>query len=227
MIIVLEGIDGCGKGTQQDILYRHLLKAPTGPVQKLKFPDYSTPLGKLIEDMLHKRVALVSQPHGSVPVHYSSFDADVLGFQGLMTANRLEHVPLLNRFKGKGNGHLVVDRYWHSGIAYGCGVDGVDLDWLMGVSMNLVQPDISILVDIPTTEALSRQKSRGREDRYENQMLSMERARSTYFKLWTTMRNRAANGEKVGLYEIVDGAQTPDLVAAHIQWLIKLAEAKP
>ena len=65
MIICLEGIDGCGKGTQADLLLK-TLREHDNEVGLLKLPDYGSPLGSLIDAWLHGKGYLASpRPPGT------------------------------------------------------------------------------------------------------------------------------------------------------------------
>ncbi len=47
-LIVLEGLDGSGKGTQAQLLYE-ALSARYGRVRKITFPDYGSPSSALVK----------------------------------------------------------------------------------------------------------------------------------------------------------------------------------
>jgi len=59
-IIVLEGIDKAGKGTQCKLLQNDIMKAGFN-CKILDFPDYSTPIGKEIRLFLDGRRSYSSQ----------------------------------------------------------------------------------------------------------------------------------------------------------------------
>ena len=51
-LIVLEGLDGSGKGTQAQLLYE-ALSARYGRVRKITFPDYGSPSSALVKMYLN------------------------------------------------------------------------------------------------------------------------------------------------------------------------------
>ena len=54
-LIVIEGIDKSGKGTQAKLLFSRIKKAKC-KVECITFPDYGTPLGKEINKFLRGKV---------------------------------------------------------------------------------------------------------------------------------------------------------------------------
>jgi len=53
-LIVFEGIDGAGCETQVKLLFDYL-KRQGKSVERLYYPDYEGPIGKLIHQYLHKQ----------------------------------------------------------------------------------------------------------------------------------------------------------------------------
>lgn len=214
MIVNLEGIDGSGKGTQAARFIARLMAQGYGAdlVRLLKFPDYSTPTGKLIEEWLHGRIAMCLR---------STVKQDALAFQCALTANRVEHAETLQHFKHQGC--LVVDRYWPSGVAYG-GSDGLDMDTLVKFGAGLPQADLHILLDIPVGVALDRQASRGRADRYEGRESVMEACRGIYLDLWASRSEKTPHA-----WVVVDGTKDEAAVASEIwaayqRWMLGTLE---
>ena len=52
--IIIEGIDGCGKGTQTKKLVSYFRKQKK-EVKSLSYPDRNGPIGALIDQYLHKK----------------------------------------------------------------------------------------------------------------------------------------------------------------------------
>jgi dTMP kinase len=208
MIFVLEGLDGCGKGTQAEILIKSLLK--TDPTTGLvKFPDYTTPIGRLLQDWMHGMIGVCATDEAPiVPLPGQS----ALALQAILLANKTEQADLLWGYKTIGN--LVVDRYWQSGVAYGAGVDGLDYDYMVRINRGLPAADINFLINIPVSVALERQALRGRKDIYEGRRDArdaMERCNTAYVQLWARMANRDPTA-----WVVVDGTRPRDEVAAMI-----------
>lgn len=59
----------------------------------------------------------------------------------------------------------MVDRYTHSAIAYGMAL-GIDREWTAGLDRGLLEPDLVLYLDLPTTCAAHGRAGYGQE-RYE------------------------------------------------------------
>ena len=158
MLIAIEGIDQSGKATLAAALAGRVEKVGL-TAQRLAFPDYGTPVGKLIGAMLHKEIA-----HNSMLM------------QLLCAANRFEK---RERLENTGNtGSIVIcDRYTASALAYGK-ANGVPTEWLRSVESPLPRADATILLDVDPVAARDR-KVAGR-DRYESDIELLKRVRETY-----------------------------------------------
>jgi len=104
----------------------------------------------------------------------------------LMLSDRKDHVEktILPNLK-KGN-WVVSDRFMDSSIAYQGG--GRQLEEKLIASLvehlNLPQPDLTLLFDLPVETSLSRVKARGELDRFEKEKLEFhERIRNAYLDL--------------------------------------------
>jgi dTMP kinase len=175
VIICIEGIDAAGKATQSKLLAERI----EGSVRA--FPDYTTPTGLLIGSHL-KGDWDARQIWGGVG-DMPSPEIDGLVFQALMTVNRLEHAVSISAERERGR-HLVLDRYWPSGVVYGQD-DGLDRDYLINIHTWLPQADVYLLLDVDPRESVLRRPER--RDRYEKRAGLMERAAKRYRELWTHM----------------------------------------
>jgi len=188
--IVLEGGEGSGKSTQAA-----LLASSIGAV--LTREPGGTGIGSQIRGVL-----LSSE---GVPMSHRT---EAL----LMAADRAEHVatvvgPALDRGE-----HVVSDRSVWSSLAYQGYGRGLDLDWLRSLSewaMGGRWPDLAVLVDVIAETARSRLAARGgRPDRLESEHTAFhDRVREGFAAL--------AAGEPER-WVIVDGAGSPDVVAARV-----------
>ncbi|MGA1820558.1 MAG: dTMP kinase [Thermoplasmatota archaeon] len=142
--IVIEGIDGCGKGTQARLLFEHL--KGLGKDVVLTAEPTKGPLGKLIREHLQEPF----------------LDDESLAL--LFAADRIEHLekevrPALDAGKA-----VISDRYVYSSIAYQG--QRVDLEWVGEINKYSDRPDIAILLDISAQLAQRRMKERGDEMEY-------------------------------------------------------------
>jgi len=125
-LVILEGIDGCGKTTHAKLLSKWLSESGKD-VLHTKEPSRG-PIGLLLRDYLKKE---------TVPL------IDAL----LFTADRAEHVekeitPALEEGK-----IVVCERYYFSTIAYQM-AQGLDKKWLTELNAFATKPDLVILLDL-------------------------------------------------------------------------------
>jgi dTMP kinase len=145
---VLEGIDGCGKSTQANLLARSLgalLTAEPG----------ATSLGAELRSLL------LDRKKDSV-----SLRAEAL----LMAADRAEHVAEIIEPALADRRWVVSDRFTASTLAYQGYGRGIDLPELIPVAVFAargVTPDLQILLDLPV-EVARRRTKRANDDRLEH-----------------------------------------------------------
>ncbi|MBX9694985.1 MAG: dTMP kinase, partial [Cyanobacteria bacterium] len=151
--ITLEGIDGAGKSTHLARLVE-LLGERGKTVVQTREPG-GTPLGEKLRELLL-----------SEPMH---LETEAL----LMFAARREHlaqviVPALER-----GDWVVCDRFTDASFAYqggGRGLAVAKLETLEAWVQEGLNPDLTLLFDVPTDVALGRVKGMGRElDRFEQE----------------------------------------------------------
>ena len=145
MIIVFEGGDQAGKKTQS-ILLEKKLKSANIKTKLFSFPDYSTPIGKEIDQYLHGK---------------RKFSPQVI--HCLLAANRWEKVDEIKKAQQR-NSVIIMNRYRESNLVYGL-VNGLKLDWLENLDLGLPKSDLVIVLDVPQTESFSRKRSN--RDRFE------------------------------------------------------------
>lgn len=114
-LIAIEGIDNSGKTTLSKRLAEEL------GCPRLSFPDRTTALGGIIEDVLKSRTTL-----------------DKHSLHLLFTANRWEKQAEMDAILE--NTDLVIDRYIHSGIVYSMAA-GLSKDWCTQNQQGLRKPD--------------------------------------------------------------------------------------
>lgn len=217
MIITLEGIDASGKATQSKRLVQRI-KDTGRYAERFDFPRYGSLSGQALLSLLKREwfAARMAEPKTtlSVPgittstmkVPRESESMTALTIQALMTVNRYEHIEILNRYHHSGEGVLVLDRYYGSGIAYG-EADGLDGTFLRTIHKALPPSDIWILVDIPPEESVKRRPDR--RDEYETRAGFMHKVRERYLKLFE-------NPTMPGKWFVVDGLGTEDEIHQRI-----------
>ena len=180
MFIVFEGIDGSGKSSAIQRL-RESLESSGRKVKVTVEPTLGA-IGKL-----------VAETDGLTP------EAEAL----LFTADRAEHTKQIRAWMDEGY-TVISDRYFASTLAYQSAA-GMDIGWLKAInSKAIVQPDITILMDIDPEISLERVNKRGETSRFEK-LDYLRKVRKAYldiakdfkFKIVDADRDRDAVAEEV------------------------------
>lgn len=158
LFIVIEGIDGSGKGTQSRLLCDWLNHQGYDSVLTVEPTD-----GKIGE------VLRICLENGSLTPA-----AEAL----LFAADRVEHTAWI---KSKiGSGRIVVsDRYLQSSLAYQ-GAHGIDSVWIVDMNRFAIKPDIIIILDIDPKLALVRVNRRGGKTDYFEKIDFLTKVRKIY-----------------------------------------------
>ena len=145
MIIAIEGSDQAGKKTQTTMLSKSL-KAEKIKTTVFDFPDYSTIIGKEINNYLHGK---------------RKFPPEIIHY--LYAANRWEKLEEIKKSTVK-NSVLIMNRYYHSNLVYGI-ANGLKEKWLQKLEEGLPRADLVIVLDISQTKSFLRKKSK--RDKFE------------------------------------------------------------
>lgn len=191
--ITLEGIDGAGKSTQLAFLV-DLLRRRGIEVVQTREPG-GTPLGeKLRELLLHEAM----HP-----------DTEAL----LMFAARREHLAQVIEPALVAGRWVVCDRFTDASFAYqgaGRGLPVARLSALEQWTHGHLQPDLTLLFDLPEQTAAARMKSAGRRhDRFEQEQLAFfSRVRSGYLQRATDDPAR---------FLVLDATRRPEQIKKEIE----------
>ena len=185
LFISFEGIDGCGKSTQADLL-RSYLESKGEQVELLREPG-GTALSEQIREIL---------------LNPNNDKMDPSTESILLSASRAQLtreiiIPALER------GNVVIcDRYADSTLAYQGYGRGINLEWLEKLNAFAtagLKPDITLLVDLPVDEAFNRMQSKS-FDRIEMEGIEfLNKVRSGYLELTDRFSKR---------YFMIDGMET-------------------
>lgn len=186
-LIAFEGLDQSGKETQARRV-RTRLEAAGRHVVQLAFPCYTTTIAHEIAEALQGR---------------RQYSPELL--QLLFVANRYEYQSKIRDWLAAG-AVVLCDRYLASSVAYG-EAQGLDPVWLTDLQRFLVQPHLTILIDIAPETAVTR-KQTGR-DRFERDLALLGRVRSNYLRLAQTAD-----------WARIDGERSIDEVAADVERVI-------
>lgn len=190
MFITFEGIEGCGKTTQIELLYEYL-NSKGKPVTKTREPG-GTALGEAIRKVLLQKGIEV------LPL------SELLLFMAVRTQHMEEViVPALSS-----GGIVLCDRFTDATYAYQGYGRGTDLG-IIGTLNRLVTkgitPNLTILIDCAAEVGLGRKLVHNPEsDRFENENLSFhQKIRAAYLKLAEEDAKR---------FFVVDGQQSVEAI---------------
>ena len=192
--IVIEGLDGSGKGTQISRLERALselginIHLTCEPTQHATGGLVRDALGGLTKRTQHELAAL--------------FLADRIAH----CQNPADGIKMLIE-RGV---TVICDRYYYSSLAYQ-GMD-IGLDWVLPANLNcpeILKPDLCIFLDVPTEVADSRiEAGRASREIFEEKS-TIERVRRKYFEIFDMLK--AEHNIK-----IINAARTPDEVSEDV-----------
>ena len=193
LFISFEGIDGCGKSTQIDLLAEYLTK------QKKRIVKTEEPGGTQGSYEIRKILLRENNFHWSV-------ETETL----LFMAARNDHVEKVIKPAIEDNKIVICDRFIDSTMVYQ-GMRSVKAKNLSLMLFELIgiNPDITFLIDMDPEIALNRALSRATgEDRFENYGIDFQH------QLRKNFLDIAHNhSERI---KIIDGNQSPEHVATQI-----------
>ena len=192
--ITFEGIDGAGKSTHLEA-FRDLMQEryPDTEVVMTREPG-GTILGEQLRNLLL-----------DAPMH---LETEAL----LMFAARREHIAQVIEPALKAGKIVISDRFTDASFAYQGGGRGLDLDklndlecWVQGrPDGSILQPNITILFDLPGEVAEGRRSKVRAPDKFEKMDLSFfEKVRQEY------LRRAKADPKR---FNLVDATQTPEAI---------------
>jgi dTMP kinase len=202
MLITFEGIEGSGKSTQCALL-RDWLQGQGWPVTSSKEPG-GTRLG------LQIRGLLLDSANHDMTDRCELF---------LYLADRAQHVSEVLRPALEQGRIVLIDRFSDSTLAYqGFGRE-LDLERLMelnSLATGGLNPDLTILIDLPAEQGLQRAKSRNMEQqlcqsegRFEEELLPFHRrVRDGFLRL---------AGKEPGRFRIFDGSRSQEAIGQEVR----------
>lgn len=146
LFITLEGMDGCGKSTQMEMLAR-ALKSRGLDIVVTREPG-GTPAGESVRSLLHSDASV-----GIAPI------TELF----LIVSSRAQHVVELIRPSVAAGKIIISDRYTDSTVAfqgYGRGLDLSMIDRVNELATEGLRPDLTILFDLDPEVARSRLNAR-------------------------------------------------------------------
>lgn len=172
-IIVIEGTDKAGKGSQSRML-AETLKASGKICVIVDFPDYATPIGIEIKAFLEGK-----RDYPSEVKHL------------LFSANRWEKKREIESMLENGT-IIIMNRYWQSNLVYGA-ANGMDINWLLRLDMGLPKEDIVLLILVNPSISAKRAKT---QDVFESNAQLASDAYKNYLKFAKQFRWKVIDGSK-------------------------------
>jgi len=128
--IVIEGIDGAGGETQSTLLFNFFKKEKIS-VERLTYPDYEEPIGRLIHEFLHKKYEF--SPSTQFLLYLADFLKDKERIKKLLKEGKI----------------VISDRYFTSTLAYQC-LRGFSPEKALKIAklLELPRPDLIIYLKV-------------------------------------------------------------------------------
>jgi len=195
VLIAFEGGEGAGKSTQVRRLQEWL--TDEGLVARHTFEPGATQSGAAI------RAIVLDKAHTGIAPRSEAL---------LYAADRAQHVHDVLRPALDAGEVVITDRFVDSSLAYqGAGrtIPLDDVRMLSRWATQGLQPDLTVLLDLPPEVGLARAKGRAAADRLESESLEFhQRVRQTFRALAEAQPDR---------YLVLDARRTPDEIAAAIR----------
>ncbi|KAF9482639.1 thymidylate kinase [Pholiota conissans] len=204
--IVIEGLDRSGKTTQTARLHEQL-KANGVEASLIKFPDRSTPIGKMIDAYLR-----------------SVSELDDRAVHLLFSANRWELASKIESTLLAGT-TIICDRYAFSGIAFSAAKVSpaepssplLPFEWCRAPDIGLPAPDLVLFLDITPEQA----RARGGygEERYEKEEMQA-RVRALFGQIGSEMQRGSEGAENMPRWVVVDAGREMEVVERNVWDLV-------
>jgi len=196
-LIVIEGIDGAGCGTQTEILKEKLNEKLSQPVLHIRYPNYNTPIGVTIYKFLHEELQL------STDMQFFIYSLDMM-----------KDMKEIKKALDEGR-TVLADRYFTSTLAYQC-AQGFSIEKALKFAelFDFVKPDLIIYLKVSVETAMKRKKmEKDNLDLFERDLELGKKVSKKYEEL--------ASKNIFGKWFIVDDEKSIEEVANEIENEVK------
>ncbi len=197
--ITIEGGEGAGKSTMMERLAEWLGSRGHHVIQTRE------PGGTALAEKI--RAILLDDRHGEL-----SDQSELL----LVFASRAQHLEELIRPALARGDTVLCDRFTDASWAYQGGGRQMPLEWIATLEKMVhgdLQPDLTLLFDLPVEQGLKRASRRGEADRFEQESVRFfARVRQAYL---------ARAKSHVSRFEIIDASRDVDQVWSQIEALLE------
>lgn len=200
LFITLEGIEGCGKTTQQRLLVAHL--AARGLTCLATKQPGGTAIGGKIREIL-----LSPDHHNMAPV------CEAL----LYLADRAQHHAEVIEPALSAGTWVICDRYQDSTVAYQGAARGVgqpQLDAIFNLATGGLKPDVTLLLDLSPETGLARARARNHAEDLHNEGRFEEEAMAFHTDVRAAFLEMAE--KEPDRFIIVNADQSPEAVAVDV-----------
>jgi dTMP kinase len=182
--IVFEGLDGAGTTTQARLAKDWLLGQ--GEAAYLTHEPSEGPAGLIIRLALSGRLLA---PVGDQPVRGDACRPRRLDERTLalfFACDRLDHLQSTIIPRLEEGAHVISDRYYLSSFAYQS-VE-LELDWVRELNKHCLQPDLTILLDVPVEICRERMEQERRHLELYEDVETLKRIRQNYLDIARQLR---------------------------------------
>ena len=191
MFIVLEGIDGAGKGRQREELLARLASDPAKQITSVEFPDHQ---GFLYKEII--KPVLMQKKTATKNAMFLAFALDQLLYQ-----------EKIKDSLGSLTQYFICDGYFTTNLAYNCILNNyftLDTAISLAHDFDIYQPDISLFLDVePETCIARKQQEAGHEqglDIYERSLAKQKKLQQAYLSM--------VKDHIFGKWQLIDGNGT-------------------
>jgi len=195
-LIVIEAIDGGGTETQSKMLLDYL-KNKNISAERICYPDYEQPIGKLIHEYLHRKFEL--SPAVQVLLHIADFTKDAVRIKQWLEEGKM----------------VIADRYITTTIAYQGFRFPVEKIINLADIFELPKPDAIVYLKISAETSIKRKlKEKDELDRNESNKEFLEQLGKFYLKL--------IEKNVFGKWVVVDGEKSKEEVFEEVKKALDL-----